>query len=314
VNTNKGTVDNPHVFFSYGGGVQSNALLVLAAAGEVPIDALYFANVGADSENPATLRYVEEIASPFAEKHGIPFREVQVTKRSGELDTLLQAIERRQGSVVIPALVEGSGISRRTCTVDFKIRLINRHIKLLVPNAYVRIGIGFSTDEWQRARDTEWHEHYSSQESASEQSSALVGTRKERFGFWRQNYYPLLEKRLSRDDCHRIITSAGLPTPPKSSCYFCPFHRRSEWIVMKQQEPELFQEACRVDELLAARHQRLQGKAVFLHPDRKPLREAVPDQAMLWTVPPVGGTAEPPTGGTGAEAEGDICDIGHCMT
>ena len=35
---------------SYGGGVQSNALLVLAAQGVIYFDALVFANVGADSD------------------------------------------------------------------------------------------------------------------------------------------------------------------------------------------------------------------------------------------------------------------------
>lgn len=285
--TLKGTQEAPYTFLSYGGGVQSNALLVLAAQGKVHFDAIWFANVGDDSENPKTLRYVNDIAKPFAAQHGIPFHEVQVTKRNGDKDTLLQAIERRQGSVVIPTLVEASGKNSRTCTVDFKIRVINRHIKRVAPDAYVRMGIGFSIDEWTRARDTDWHSHYGSNESKNP----------EPLGFWRQNYYPLLDMGISRADCVGITTGAGLPTPPKSSCFFCPYHRRGEWVEMKQQEPALFAEACRIDDLLSARYRRLQGKGAFLHPDRKPLREAVPDQMLMF-----------------APEEDLTCEVGHCMT
>lgn len=38
--------------FSFGGGVQSTAALVLAAQGEIDFTAFIFANVGADSEHP----------------------------------------------------------------------------------------------------------------------------------------------------------------------------------------------------------------------------------------------------------------------
>ena len=46
--------------FSYGGGVQSTAALVLAAQGKIDFPTFLFANVGDDSEHPATLRYVRE--------------------------------------------------------------------------------------------------------------------------------------------------------------------------------------------------------------------------------------------------------------
>jgi hypothetical protein len=51
---------------SYGGGVQSNALLVLAAQGRIDYRRFLFANVGDDSEHPATLRYVRDVALPSA--------------------------------------------------------------------------------------------------------------------------------------------------------------------------------------------------------------------------------------------------------
>ena len=50
---------------SYGGGVQSTALVVLAATGRLgKVDAALFSNVGDDSEEPATLRYVRMVSDP----------------------------------------------------------------------------------------------------------------------------------------------------------------------------------------------------------------------------------------------------------
>jgi 3'-phosphoadenosine 5'-phosphosulfate sulfotransferase (PAPS reductase)/FAD synthetase len=49
--------------FAYGGGVHSTAALVLAAAGRIDFPVFLFANVGDDSEHPATLRYVRDLAA-----------------------------------------------------------------------------------------------------------------------------------------------------------------------------------------------------------------------------------------------------------
>lgn len=68
---------------SYGGGVQSTALLVLAAQGRIDYPLFLFANVGADSEHPASLRYVREVAMPYAEAHGIELVELCRVPRKG---------------------------------------------------------------------------------------------------------------------------------------------------------------------------------------------------------------------------------------
>jgi hypothetical protein len=51
--------------FSFGGGVQSVAVLVLGAQGKVQYDYYLFSNVGEDSEDPRTLEYFRNIALPF---------------------------------------------------------------------------------------------------------------------------------------------------------------------------------------------------------------------------------------------------------
>jgi hypothetical protein len=56
---------------SYGGGVQSTALLVLAAPRVIDFPVFLMANVGHDSEDPDTPAYLHRYAQPYAENHGI---------------------------------------------------------------------------------------------------------------------------------------------------------------------------------------------------------------------------------------------------
>ena len=75
--------------FSFGGGIQSMAALVLAARGMIDYKIFLFANTGDDSENPDTLKYVREVAVPFAARHGLHLLEI---RRPSE--TLYQHIMR----------------------------------------------------------------------------------------------------------------------------------------------------------------------------------------------------------------------------
>lgn len=143
--------------FSFGGGVQSTAVLVLQAMGQLPqpYDVFVFANVGDDSENPATLAYIDAHIRPFITRHHIHFETVHKTT-FGKRETLLQHIHRTARSVPIPARMSNGAPGNRTCTNDFKIRVIDRWI---ADQGYSRatVGLGISLDEFQRVRDEKWH-------------------------------------------------------------------------------------------------------------------------------------------------------------
>jgi len=260
--------------FSFGGGVQSNAVLTLAAQGKVHYDAFVFANVGADSENPATLDYVENWSKPFAKEHGINFVEVQRHRR-GEPLTLWEFAMEENSTIPLPVYL-GSGMpAHRICTVDWKIRTIDRHFK---KQGYTHIimGLGISTDEIHRARTTEMvHEKLSN--------------------VYKQKEYPLIDLGLSRADCHNVIREAGLPVAPKSSCFFCPFHRPATWSEMKQDQPELFAKAVLLENRLNEKREYLGRDRVFLHSSGVPLEQAVGSQANMFS-------------------EFDNCESGYCMT
>lgn len=264
--------------FSYGGGTQSTAALVLAAEGTLDYRTFLFANVGEDSERPATLRYVHEIAMPYAELHGIELLEVRKRLRDGSTQTLMERIDASEKSIPIPVRMGVDGApGNRTCTAEFKIRVIEKEIRRrgATKEEPGTVGIGISLDEWTRA-----------------------GTAEDPRSPYQLRDYPLLALNLSRADCTQIIRRAGLPLPPRSACYFCPFHTAEEWRRLKRNEPDLFKRACALEDKLHARGQALGRGEFFLTRWGKPLRELF-------------------TGAEGVlfEDENDMpCDSGYCMT
>lgn len=267
----------PMRIVSYGGGVQSTALLVLAAQREIDFGTFLFANVGNDSEHPATLAYVREVAVPYAARAGLDVQELKRRRRDGATETLMQRLNRPDTrSIPIPVRMANGAPGRRNCTADFKIKVVGRWLREHGATAEepAAVGIGISVDEIHRAnrRRREAHEVIE---------------------------YPLLDLGLRRDDCERIIAEAGLPVPPKSSCFFCPFRTVGAWRHQRQHEPELFAQSVRLEETINRRRAALGRDAVYLTRYGIPLTEAIPDDS--------------PREGDADEDEG-ACDSGWCMT
>jgi 3'-phosphoadenosine 5'-phosphosulfate sulfotransferase (PAPS reductase)/FAD synthetase len=227
---------------AYGGGVQSTALLVLAATGRIDFGTFLFANVGHDSEHPATLAYVERYAKPYAAEHGIALHELHRRRRDGTTETLYGRLTREGSrSLPIPVRMSGGAPGTRSCTADFKIRVVGRWLREHGGSAENRatVAVGISVDEIHRA-------------------NARKVERYERL------VYPLLDLRMRRTDCAAVIRAAGLPVPPKSACFFCPLHRAGAWTVMRHDEPELFARSVALEKLLNARRAALGRDPVYL--------------------------------------------------
>lgn len=242
-------------FVSFGGGVQSTALLVLAARREIDYRTFLFCDVGADSENPETVIYVDEVAWPYAERHGLELVRLQKIKRDGSVDTVLRRVQESKRTIPIPARMAGNGApGNRQCTRDFKVMLVARHTKR--QGATVEqpstVALGISTDEIQRART----------------DSGIA---------WQETDYPLLTLKLSRQDCKQIIREAGLPEPPRSACWFCPLRRASGWAEMKLTKPEQFERVIAIETLLNDRRASLGKDEMFFHSKLKPLAIATAD-------------------------------------
>lgn len=269
--------------FSYGGGVQSTAALVLAASGRIDYPLFLMANVGDDSEHPATMRYVREVAMPYAEGHGIELVLLDRIKRDGTKETLYGRLTKPGSrSLAIPVRMSNGAPGNRSCTADFKIRVTGKELKRrgATEAAPATVGIGISLDEIHRAnrRKVEAHEDV---------------------------VYPLIGigddtgLKLSRLDCERIIREAGLPVPPKSSCYFCPFHTLTAWEDLHRDEPELFDRSCDLEDLLNTRRAERDKDPVYMTRWGIPLRDVVNVGQELLPL---------------ADADDADCESGRCFT
>jgi hypothetical protein len=262
---------------SYGGGVQSTALLVLAAQRHIDFRTFLFANVGDDSEYPATLAYIRDIATPYAARHSIKLHELKRRRRDGSTETLWQRLNQPTSrSIPIPVRMANGAPGRRACTVDFKIKVIGRWLREHGASAEnpATVGIGISLDEIHRAN-----------KRRSEPYEAIE--------------YPLLDLGLRRDDCIRIIAGGGLPVPPKSSCFFCPFRTLEAWREQRRNEPGLFIRAAQLEAVLNERRATLGRDPAYLTRYGRPLLEAISEASIPQS--------------PGQNGDGD-CDSGWCMT
>lgn len=249
--------------FSSGAGVQSIAALVLCARGVLKYPIHLFCNVGDDSEHPETLAYVQDYAQPFAESHGIEWHEIQRIKRDGTTETLYGRLIK-DGSKSLPIPVRGNDTGapgKRSCTADFKIRIIEKWIKShgASDTTPAITGIGISYDEWQRMR-----------------------TSKTKFQILE---YPLVQAKITRDACERIIIDAGLPVPPKSACYFCPFHTVRAWAELRKTRPDLFQKSSELESLINDRRNKDGKSPVWFSSRMKPLGSAFPEDYQILLFP-----------------------------
>lgn len=287
---------------SYGGGVQSTALLVLAATGRFKCSTFVFANVGHDSENPATVDYVRDIATPYAAKHSIKLVEVErPTWPTGDPHTLLSHLlayngcqacgagpddecypacpstVNTGGDLPIPVKITPSGAPvARSCTKHWKIVPVTRWLiehRGASAEIPLDVALGISVDEIERAKPG---------------IDPRVPTQR--------RVFPLLDLGLHRNDCRRIIAEAGLPIPAKSTCWFCPFHSARQWAEIRRDDPDRFDAAADLEvDLNVQRHRRKLGP-VFLTSTLKPLSLIHEAQEAL----PLGDDLG--------------CDSGWCMT
>lgn len=237
---------------SYGGGVQSTALLVLAAEGKIDFTTFLFANTGDDSEDERTLTFVRDVAAPWAAQRGVAVHELRRQKRDGTAETLYQQV-MRENTPSIPLYMAPTGMpASRSCTNHFKLKVIERWLR---DHGATRAdpavtAVGFSTDEVHRVG------------RVTRDDQALD-----------RPVFPLLDLGLSRRDCERLIEDAGLPVPPKSACWFCPFHRLATWRDRKRDRPELFDRAVTMERSINAKRNESGRNRFFLTSSLRPLDE-----------------------------------------
>jgi hypothetical protein len=234
-----------------GAGVQSSTVLLMSIHGELPkIDHAIFADTGWEPQ--AVYRWLHDFLMPNAEKAGIPIHVVSRGDiRQDHLTGMLSGRRGRAGGVdgvenkgqrwgSMPFFVknpDGSqGLIRRQCTREYKIAVIERHLKREIlgykprqrmpKECVVRRWYGISYDEMDRTRTVNAD------------------------GNWVANWYPLVERRITRQACLLWMDQHGYPEPPRSACVACPFRSMEEWRRLKRQSPQEFADAVAFDKAM----------------------------------------------------------------
>jgi hypothetical protein len=243
----------PMHFFSYGGGVQSSAIALMLIHqpqrfARLP-DHIIFADPGAES--PQTYRHIKSM--------------YKMLRSAGFECHIIKPKQAIQHSARGIASVLGSekGILRRYCTSDYKIQPINRFIREKlgykkgdrIPVGSAITWLGISTDESVRA----------------------VPSRDR----WIENFYPLIQMGIDRNECQLLNYHYLDYLVPKSSCYFCPFTKRSEWERRKKEDPKAFDRAVKLDEQLRVSPPKGAIDKCYVHGSAYPLSYAVNDQLTL---------------------------------
>lgn len=229
---------------SLGAGVQSTTMALMAARGDLtPMpDHAIFADTG--DEPKAVYRHLERLSLPFP---------VHIVSNGKLSKRLFEGDDEAR----IPFFVGHGGIATRQCTRNYKIRPIRRKIRELLgvgPRSHIAPGtveswVGISTDEIIRLKPS--------------------GVQ------FIKNRHPLIEKRMSRQDCVSWLRKHQHPVPPKSSCVYCPYKRDDQWRALRDNDPEGWAAACEVDRKLREPENvaRFRGE-LFVHRSRVPLAEA----------------------------------------
>lgn len=221
------------IVLSYGGGRQTVAMCVLVRQGALPRpDVIVAADTGREARS--TWEYLDTHVRPM-------LAEIGLTVEIASHDLATVDLYAENGDLLIPAFTE-TGKLPTFCSSEWKARVVQRWLteRNIRP---VTCWIGFSWDERRRVSKADAPK-------------------------WYERAYPLLDLMLTRADCETVIQRAGLPLPSKSACFMCPHRSNSEWKHIRDNYPDQWDEAIRIDGEIR------EWSKVFVHGSRLPLRDA----------------------------------------
>lgn len=212
---------------SLGAGVQSTAVYLMAMEGAFHLDAAIFADTG--DEPLAVYRHLRWLTSL-----GGP-RIYRVSKGIKLSDTLMIGeSSTRQRFAAVPFFTIGPsakiGMTRRQCSREFKVEVIERAIRRDLLNLRPRQRIPKTVDLQQ---------YFGISLDEARRSIAI----KERV---KRATFPLLDLRMTRQDCVRWLSGRVPHEVPKSACVYCPYHSDAEWMKIRA-VPEDWALAVKVD-------------------------------------------------------------------
>lgn len=204
---------------SWGGGVNSTAMVVGLLAREIRPDLILFADTG--GERARTYQFLARFTK-WLNARGLGIVTVRHPGRTLEEDCL--DAER------LPSIACGFA----ACSDKWKRRPIDKYLSTWPP----------AIEAWERGEKVTKAIGYDAGPRDVARAGKVADRQSPRWTLW----YPLIEWGWDRAACEAAIVAAGLPNPGKSSCFFCPAMKRREVLELQQQEPELLARALAIED------------------------------------------------------------------
>lgn len=204
-------MDHP-LIVSWGGGVNSTAIVVEMKRRGVTPDCILFADTQA--EKPETYafrdlfdRWLAAVEMPLTTR-------VQSASMYPSLEA--ECLTKK----TMPSIVFGF----RSCSDKYKLRPQKEYLKRRYGKLEgLTLAIGYGFDERRRAENA----------ARAPEKYARI--------------YPLIEWRWGREECIDAIQAAGLPIPVKSACFFCPSSTKLDVRRLAREHPELAERALAME-------------------------------------------------------------------
>lgn len=211
------------LFVSFGGGVNSAALLIgLRDRGVVP-DAILFADTGA--ELPHTYAFIEQMQERLKAWNFPPLEVVRKLYR--------KQFEGLEGDCLRKKMLPGLAYGTRSCSIKYKGDILDTHLR-----------------RWIKARKAEKPARKAIGYDAGEPwRSNKVSPNPELWTAW----YPLVEWGWDRAKCVEVLAAEGLAAG-KSSCFFCPAMKKGEVIKLAEEYPDYMARALAMEEAAFVGH------------------------------------------------------------
>lgn len=206
---------------SYGGGIQSFAILLLILNGRVRVQEDFsIVHVDMSPYEPKTQQHIADVVLPLV---GNQYR--FITLNGGNA-----LREKLHSGITMTPYWHKSGLHvQRLCTIRYKIDIVDR----IIPRyAWATMTLGISVDEIRRIQRHD--------------------TRLSR-GRMKSYRYPLIELDMTRSDCIEYIRSCGFEPPPKSACYVCPFSSKRRILENLIEIPQMYAEIKAIERAWADR-------------------------------------------------------------
>ena len=242
---------------SLGAGVQSTAMALMAAHGEIgPMpDCAIFADTG--WEPAGVYEHLDWLETQ------LPFPTYRVTAGNIRDDHIAGINTTGQRFASMPLFTLNGGMARRQCTMEYKIQPIRKKQReLLGVQPRRRVPKGTEVEQWLGI--------------STDEAGRIKPSRDK----WQINHWPLINADMSRQDCMKWF-DAKYPGRQlsKSACIGCPFRDSTSWRDMRDNDPVSWADAVEFD--AAVRHKGLGGleHQKFLHRQCVPLDDVDLDTA-----------------------------------